>query len=267
MNTKNVALLICSCDFYSECWEPMVFSIKKYWPDCEYPIYIVSNHRDWKTPDATIIKVGDHKGWADDTRKAVSMTDYDYYIYFQEDYFLNSKVDNAAIKAHVKHCIENHVEYLKIQPDQQNVDPFRIGDSDYCKNPLNQKYTINTAIAIWERGLFDKVCLPGFTGWDFEYRIVDYLKKNEIKINSEALHSSVVIPKGMTTIRGNAIQRGKWTPAGVSFLKENGFEDLLKNRKQQNRFYSWCYSQIPGSGIFKYPKLALLRVLRKIGIN
>lgn len=244
-----------------------MYSIKKYWPDCEYPIVIISNNKDWKNEEVTVVKVGDHKGWATDTLKAVSLTNYDYFIYFQEDYFLNKKVDNAAIKSHIEHCVKNKVDYLKIQPDFPKCDQYRIDGSDYCKNPPIKKYTINTAIAIWHRSLFEKICVPGYTGWDFEYKIIKYIESNHIEFNSEVLHTSVIYQKGITTIKGNAIQRGKWTPAGVEFLKENGFSNLIKERKVQNPFYSWCYLNLPGKGIFYYPKIAFLRFLRYLNIN
>lgn len=267
MDNKKVALLVCSCDYYSDCWEPIICSFKKYWPDCEYDTLIVSNHKDADIPGVKIIKVGDHKGWASDTLKAVEMTDYDYYIYFQEDYWLNKRVDNEAIKAHVQHCIENHVDYLKIEPDRPKCDQYRIGDSDYCKNPLNKRYTMDSAVAIWDRNLFKKICVPGHTGWDFEYKIIDYIKENHIEINSEVLHSTVIRSKGITMIPANGIQRGKWTPAGVEFLKENGFDELLKTRKTQNKFYSWCYKRLPEKGILRYAKMAFLRLLRWLKIN
>ncbi len=265
--TTRVAVLICSCDYYSDCWRPIIKSFDKYWPDCEYDKLIVSNHKDESIPGAIIIKVGDHHGWASDTLKAVMMTEYDYYIYFQEDYWLNKPVDNEAIKSHIQHCVDNKVEYLKIEPDRPKCDVYRIGESDYCKNPLNKRYTINSAVAIWDRNLFSKVCVPGYTGWDFEYKIIDYLKNNHIDINSEVLHSSVIVSKGITMIPANGIQRGKWTPAGVEFLKENGFEDLISSRKIQNRFYAWCYQNLPGKGIMHYPKMAFLRILRYLRIN
>ena len=227
MNNKKVAVLICSCDYYSDCWEPIMCSFRKYWPDCEYDVLIVSNHKDVTVQGAKVILVGDHKGWASDTLKTVTMTDYDYYIYFQEDYWLNKRVDNEAIKAHVQHCIENHVDYLKIEPDRPKCDQYRIGESDYCKNPLNKRYTMD----------------------------------------SEVLHSTVIRSKGITMIPANGIQRGKWTPAGVVFLRENGFDELLKTRKTQNKFYSWCYYKLPGKGILRYPKLAFLRLLRWLKIN
>lgn len=266
---SKVAILICSCDFYSDCWEPIIYSFNKFWPDCEYDKMIVSNHKDTTIAEAKIVKVGDHKGWASDTLKAVEMTDYDYYIYFQEDYWLNKQVDNKAIKQHIRHCEENGVEYLKITPDLANCDKYRLDScSDYCKNPLNAKYTINTAIAIWHRSLFKKVCLPGDTGWDFEYKIVDYIKKNHIDINSEVLHSSIVISKGITAIPANGIQRGKWTPAGVKFLKENGFEEQLRQRKAQSKFYGWCYGKLSLKNKFTYyPMAAILKLMRRFKMD
>lgn len=260
---SKVAILICSCDYYSECWKPIICSFNKYWPDCEYDKLIVSNHKDEDIPGARIIKVGDHKGWASDTLKAVQMTDYDYYIYFQEDYWLNRRVDNEAIKKHIQHCEEDSIEYLKIQYDLANCDKYRIGATDYCKNPLTKKYTINTAVAIWRRDLFPKVCLPGNTGWDFEYKIVDYIKEKGIKINSEVLHSSVIFSKGVSMIPGNGIQRGKWTLAGVKFLKENGFEDLLTKRQSQSKLYGLVASKMNLKNKFTYYTIATLLHIMK----
>lgn len=265
---SKVAILICSCDFYSECWKPMIHSIELFWPDCEYDKIIVSNHKEDNIPGATIIKVGDHKGWASDTLRAVKSTEYDYYIYFQEDYWLNKKIDNDAIKSHIQHCIDNDVEYLKIQPDLANCDKYRIGGTDYCKNPLDEKYTINTAIAIWRRSLFEKVCLPGDTGWDFEYKIVDYIKKNKIVINSEVLHSSVIRSKGIIPIPGNGVQRGKWTLSGEKYLRENGFEELISKRETQSKLFGWVASKMNLKNKFTYYSIAmLLHIMKKLKLD
>ena len=260
----KVAILICSCDYYSECWKPIIHSFGLFWPDCEYDKLIVSNHKDETVPGAKIIKVGDHKGWASDTLKAVEMTDYDYYIYFQEDYWLNKKVDNEAIKKHIQHCVDDNVEYLKIQYDLANCDKYRIGKTDYCKNPLTAKYAINTAVAIWRRDLFSKVCLPGDTGWDFEYKIVDYIKEHNIVINSEVLHTSVIVSKGVKMIPGNGVQRGKWTLAGAKFLKENGFEDLLAKRETQKKLFGWVASKMNLKNKFSYYSIASILHIMKL---
>ena len=265
---SKVAILICSCDYYSECWKPIIHSFNTFWPDCEYDKIIVSNQKNEEIPGVKIVRVGEHKGWASDTLRVVELTDYDYYIYFQEDYWLNKKVDNDAIKEHIQHCLDNDVQYLKIQADLANCDKYRIGRSDYCKNPLIERYAINTAVAIWRRDLFSKVCIPGHTGWDFEYKIVDYIKEKNIEINSEVLHSSVIIPKGITMIPGNGVQRGKWTLAGAKFLKDNGFEDVLSKRKTQSKLYGWVSSKMNLKNKFTYYSIAaLLHLMKKLKLD
>ena len=54
----KVAILICSCDYYSDCWEPIICSFNKYWPDCEYPRYIVTNYEeDYSLPNTQFVKI------------------------------------------------------------------------------------------------------------------------------------------------------------------------------------------------------------------
>lgn len=267
MNNIKVAVLICSCDYYSDCWEPIIYSFDKYWPDCEYPKYIVANHKKANLHNTVVINVGDHKGWGADTNRAIQEIDCDYLIYFQEDYFLAQKVDNDAIKAHISYMHERELDYLKISYDGINCDKHRIDDSDYCINPINRKYSVNTAVAVWKKCLLEKLAIPGYTGWDFEYKILDFIQENKIAIKSETLLSTIIPLKGLTMIPGFAVQRGKWTPAGVEFLKANGFEELLKTRKIQNKFYSCCYLYLPSKGVFKYPYRLILRILRHFGIN
>lgn len=264
----KVGILICSCDYYKECWEPIIYSFDKYWPNCEYKKYIVSNFADATLPNTEIIKVGEHKGWASDTLKAVGQIDCDYLIYFQEDYFLNKPVDNDAIKAHVEHCFREKVDYLKIEPDAPVRDKYRIGDSDYCSNPPDQRYAINTAIAIWSKSLFSKICIPGQTGWDFERKINPYVRKQFPELKSEMLHTSVIVSKGITTITSNAIVRGKWTKAGVEFLKENGFEHLISNRPQMGKFYTWLDGITPHHNKYlRIPFWAVLKLLNFFHLN
>jgi len=44
--TGDTCVLIASCDAYSDAWAPFFALMKKYWPDCPYPIYLISNYQD-----------------------------------------------------------------------------------------------------------------------------------------------------------------------------------------------------------------------------
>lgn len=267
MIMAKVGILICSCDYYKECWEPMIYSLDKYWPDCEFHKYIVANNATAELPNTSIINVGAHRCWADDTKKAVEQIDCDYLIYFQEDYFLGHRVDNDMIKQHIQHCIDYNINYLKLSDDAMPRDNYRIENSDYCQNLPNIRYSIDTAIAIWDKKLLLELCVPGYTGWDFERKITSYIKHNNIEIRSEVLHYSVIREKGINSIFGNAIQRGMWTREGVKFLENNGFHDLIPLRKVQGELISWVIKITPKNRVLRLPFFAVVRILRKLNMD
>ncbi len=41
---SELAILVCSCDKYADVWEPFFKLFFKFWPDCPYPIYLLSNY-------------------------------------------------------------------------------------------------------------------------------------------------------------------------------------------------------------------------------
>lgn len=264
---NELSILIFSCDFYKDCWEPMLFSLDKYWPNCPYHKYVISNHESIEWHNTTFIKVGDHQGFGNDMRKALPQIPTKYVMYFQEDNFLERPVDNEAILLHLEHCIKNEIDFLKLSYDAMPKDSLRVGNSDYCSNPIDREYAINTAVAIWNKDALYQLSVPGFSIWDFEKKILNYVKENRINIKSETLHSSLFNTKGITPILGNGVQGGKWTRRGAQFLKDNGFDDVLLKRATigKVRTFLFEYSFIHRWSIpFIWPVLKIMK-MTKIG--
>ena len=76
----NLAVVISSCDLYSDCWKPLFHSIHQYWSDCPYSIYLISNHKDSGDESIRTIKVGEHLGWGSNTKKALAEIHEEYTI-------------------------------------------------------------------------------------------------------------------------------------------------------------------------------------------
>ena len=264
----NVAIMITSCDAYQECWKPIIYSLDKYWPDCDYPRYIVTNYNEQELPNTKFIKVGDdHRSWCNLARMGMEAIPEDIVIYFQDDYWLNQRVDNEAIKQHVTHFKSNHLDFLKINGDFPR-DEHRIGLTDYCDNPANIRYSIDTAIAIWRKSTISALMIKDWSGWEFERQIIPYVVQNHIKLASQTLHSSVVKNKGINTIPHNAIVRGVWTPSAVEFLKENGMEDDLSKRDVMGSLTAWLISHSPSpQSVRRFPIWGLLKMMRILNVN
>ncbi len=267
---SRIAIMITSCDAYRECWRPMVYSLDKYWPDCEWPRYVVTNYADEDLPNTTIIHVGDdHRSWCNLTRMGMQAIDAEYILFFQEDYWLGQKVDNEAIKRHVTYMDENNVDYLKLQDDIRR-DNLRIGETDYCMNPIDRRYAFNTAVAIWRKACVMQLLPEDWDGWKFEREIMPFVAEHDIKINSQVLYSSIIEDKGITYIghNGGAIVRGVWTSAAVEFLKANGMKEILAKREAMGPVNQWVRKHSPGrQSIFRWPFWGVLHFLNKYKLN
>jgi hypothetical protein len=266
----KTAVLISSCDAFYDCWAPMIYSLKKYWPDCPFPIYFISNFNKIDDEKIKFINVGEDKGFASNLGFALNKIECDFIIYFQEDYFLINDVNTEAIQKHINHCIENNIGFLKMHGNDFLLrDNNRINDSDYCKNPIDVRYSINTSVAIWERETLAKLCVEDYSGWDWERNIISFIKKNGIEINSEMLHSSCYKEKGIISLPGGAVAKGNWTQNGVTFLRKYGFNEVIENRKVEGKFITRLggfYNRHPKS-VLRFPIVIVLRLLLKYKIN
>lgn len=265
----NTAILISSCDSFSDCWLPMIHSLHKNWPECPHPIFIISNFEKLEKKGVHFINVGEDKGFGSNLKKALKFIEADYIIFFLDDFFLIDTVDNVMVNDHLSHCIQNNIDFLKI--DYRDIiyrDELRIGESIYCANPLNISYSLNTAIAIWEKNALYSLCVEGFTAWDFERKGIDYIRKNKLKITSETILSSAFEKMTIKKIcLPGAVCKGRWTIEGVKFLSENGFNYLITKRETQGKFTRYLESFYTPNSIFWLPFGLLLRIIQKLRLN
>lgn len=264
---NKLSIIVNSCDRYKDCWKPFLFSIDKYWPDCPYDIYILSNFESIQWHNATFIKVGMLYGFGNEMSFALNKINSDYVLYMQEDYFLSQKVNTEAIEAHLQHCITNNVDQLKLSTDGSNRDKYRIEQSDYCINPMDKPYAINTDISIWNRDSFIKVCFPDTTIWDWERSLTTYVNDHFPNFRSEVLFSSLYNKKGIVPIPGTAILKGKWTRSGADFLITNGFNDELKKRGTIGYIRRIAYESKTNNHLYKFIIKAILKFMEITKFN
>lgn len=266
---SRVALMITSCDAYKDCWKPMIYSLDKYWPDCEYPRYIVTNYEeDKRLPNTTFIKIGDdNRSWCTLAKKGLMSINADFILFFQDDYWLSRTVNNEAFKRHLAYMEENTIDYLKITRDLLR-DKFRIGNSMYCENPLDVRYSLNTAMAIWRVDTIKDLLIEGWSGWEFERQIIPYIKNNHIQIKSQCLFSEAITDNGLTDIKEGAIVRGVWTDSAIDFLKANGMEDVIPTRNRMGRITRWLYHHSPDvNSPLRWPFWGVLKILKDLKVN
>ena len=266
----KVAIVVSSCDYFEDCWEPFIYSLRKYWPDCRFPVYIISNFKEIANKDlVTFIKVGVDKGWASNYKKALMTLDYEYIIYFQEDYFLCNSVNNEWINRHLKYIEEHNVDYLRLEyphnKNQRQCDRYSIDNTYYASSPLSYKFALNLQAAIWRKDILFSLLIDGQSGWDYEANVNSYVIKNHIKIKSLTVHSKIPKDWCLTYVNGTAVRKGMWTQAGYDFLIKNGFNDLAKGRRVEGKLITRLMHtyRFP----FRQISAVILRILQKYKLN
>lgn len=260
----DICIIISSCDLYSDCWKPMFLSLKENWKNSSIPVYLICNYKDCGDENVTSIKVGEHLGWGSNTKKALGQLDSEYVLLLQEDYFLNSSMNDEVVLKHLSFCKENGLDYLRLgmpfNDDLLTVNP------NYCECPLDREYSLCLQPAIWKRETLQRLTIEGWTGWDFERDIVAYINTNGIQIKAAVIHSSVLKEQGYNMVHGTAIRKGIWTEGGIDFLKKHGFTEQIKGRKREGRLFTWL-TDVPENSLFIYPAKVLRKIIQTIKIK
>ena len=82
---KNMAILVCSCDKYEDVWNPMFEMFYKFWPDCPYDVYLLSNNKTYNHDRVKTITTGDDVSWSKAFRKAINEINEEYVLIIMED--------------------------------------------------------------------------------------------------------------------------------------------------------------------------------------
>src|SRR3989344_9116599 len=94
-SSNNCAIVVSSFDGFVDLWEPFFTLLFRYWPDCPYPIYLISNSKTYDHPRVTTVAIGEDGKWANNLFIALDQIPATHIIYMQDDYFLTGPVDTS----------------------------------------------------------------------------------------------------------------------------------------------------------------------------
>ena len=116
-NKKNkIAVLVISCDKYSDLWEPCTKMFNKFWPDCNYDKFLVSNFAEYNKDGFNNILIGHDKSWSHGLKIALKRLEnqYEYVFTMVEDYFFIEKIDNSKIDKYFGGVWGTFVKFEKV---------------------------------------------------------------------------------------------------------------------------------------------------------
>ena len=168
----KMAMLVLSCDKYSDVWDDFFYLKERFWPECPFDWYVVTESLDYKRDHVSTIKCGKELNWAGRFRKAVQTVNTPYIGLYLEDYFIKAPIDTARILSFLDLMEKDKVSFLNLGNVFHHI--VHLPNPEYyvehlIKIPQHLRYGIDTAAAIWDKEyLLEKLGTEDYSAWKFE---------------------------------------------------------------------------------------------------
>jgi hypothetical protein len=210
--SKDFAIFIVSCDKYADLWEPFFTCFWRQWPDCTYPVYLLTNNRVYSgkfRKKVKTLKTGDDRDWSTSAKKGLEHIPQKYIFMWNEDLFLSKKVDSvlfAQYFAQIKALKGKHIHYM-------------------CKPPTD-RFSSDGSLGIYDRGMPYRSIVMGF--WDKQY-LSQLLLAGETPWSFEIMGSyrtsyddGFYCATTPVLTFAHMVEKGRWLAAGVRYCKQAG---------------------------------------------
>ena len=237
---KTTAIVISSCDAYSDLWNPFFELFFKYWRNNSYPVYLISNKKIANFENVKTIATQTTNSWSDDMKIALEQIQEDNIILILEDYLFTSPVKTDWLDKCLNiHELEN-ADYFLITcfPEKFNTIYPTITpkpNQNYAEISKESTYLCSLQIAIWKNKYLQELLISGENPWQFE------INGTKRAAQTKSKHLRLLAEKGNKTVHGpinyycTAITKGKWMRGAVELCKKENIKIDLSQRKVETK--------------------------------
>jgi hypothetical protein len=216
MENGQCSVVVSSCDAFEDVWKPFFTLFFRYWPDCPFPVYLISSTKKYEDNRVKNISLGDDSKWATNLRRALAKISSPYILYLQEDYFLEKKVETRTILQFLNFVKENSAAYLRLVPSPGPDVKIKSNDlvGEISKSAA---YRTSLQAAIWDKKILLSLIKDGERGWDME---INGTIRSRTIANPFFCVTKVVLPYFNKT----AIKKGRWFYDAVKLCQKEGVD-------------------------------------------
>jgi hypothetical protein len=214
---SSVAVVVSSCDTFFDTWRPFVFFFRKHWADCPFPVYLIINRLKVRSAIIQPIAVGPDRGWASNMITALESIPQPYLLYFQDDYFLNGRVNNSLLAQDFAYAFDNNVASFCFHARGELEPNFQPLNDRFGVVPRDSDGRTRLQVTLWKKQALRAALRPGESAWDMEARGSE--RTRDLLSLSYLQRRDRPVPYLMS-----AIVRGLWTPEALSLCEESGVE-------------------------------------------
>lgn len=181
-NESNFALLIFSCDKFSDLWEAHITLLNRYWPNRKCKTYIVSDKVSTQKFDGVeIIACGDDTEMSDRVKYILERIKEEYVLVTLDDYFPYGNFKEEKFINLISFLKENNGDYLRFFNEPKREKRKKI-TKNISKIIKLDRYSINLYPSLWRKEFLLSTVEKSLNAWDYEVS----LSKIALKLNITA---------------------------------------------------------------------------------
>ena len=268
MTNQDVTIVVSSCDAYSDCWDAFFTLFDAYWPDCPYPVVLVSETKLYDGGNDRIRSFLACKesgkrslAWGGCMIECLRRLESKVVLYLQEDHFLQGRVDQDLVAEFASFVAEmswthETTMHIGLCP-RSSHGPFHL-----TEHPLLwevdrlARYRFSLQPGLWNREKLLQFLRYHDSPWDFEES--SHIRGRRARSRVLTLNRHVFGPQGRQVYPfdpGGGIVQGKWVRAHVEELfrshgikvdfarrgcLEDGQEGTVHRLGDEGQVRLWC---------------------------
>lgn len=167
---KSIGLIVLTCDNYSDLWPMFIHFFDKFWPDCPYSKYVISNYKSLPDTSFEFINIGKDDSWSDGLLKTISIlkNKHDYLIVTLEDSPIIEKVDQLKLNSilHAFFVVDGNFLSLFTQDDMGK--PTRKFNNYFGIIDKGSLYRPTCVYSLWKISILEDLLDRKENAWEFE---------------------------------------------------------------------------------------------------
>lgn len=256
---ENLAVLISSCDKFSDLWREHVRLYHENWEGTPIRTFLVTDKEtDVSLDGIEIIVAPAEYAFPQRIRYALQYIEADYVLLTLDDYFTIRTIKYDSLMYLVGRAKTEKIDYLMLY-DRRKDKPRKFSSLDVLeKIDLHQKYAITLYPAIWHKDFLSKAAKENLSPWLFEVSLT--------KTAREASANCYFSPAGTFRIL-DVVRKGKVLHKAARYFQRHGI--CIGTRPKISRFteiklavMDWISWHAP-KRFLRFIK----RIGRKLGMN
>lgn len=242
---RDISFVVSSCDRYQDLWDPFFGCQERYWPDCPFQRYLITNEAVYDRPGVSVINVGPDRDYASNLIAAVNAVTTPWLILWVEDNPFTEHINTERLLSIVNEAVAEGAGYLKLTPDAplsfDDGNGERIGEV-----PRGVRYRAAFGNAMYRKETLLKMLVPGLSIWELDKG--DRAHNLPDSIMALTVREARKPPLPLI----NLVIKGRWYWPAPAFLRREGFASVVPGRKRQPLWgYLYIQAYLLRSAVYK----------------